>query len=113
MQPLLPSEMAHILPAECFSLNKSTSYLSLYFSLNSLCDEASRTSASLSPDSSLHDLPWVPKLLIRGRAAKKPEAKFQGLEKLIRRRQWHPTPVLLPGKSHGQKSLVGCGPWGC
>ena len=24
-----------------------------------------------------------------------------------RRRQWHPTPVLLPGKSHGQRSLVG------
>ena len=29
-----------------------------------------------------------------------------------RRRQWHPTPVLLPGKAHGQKSLVGCSPWG-
>ena len=28
------------------------------------------------------------------------------------RRQWHPTPVLLPGKSHGQSSLVGCSPWG-
>ena len=28
------------------------------------------------------------------------------------RRRWHPTPVLLPGKSHGQRSLVGCGPWG-
>ena len=27
------------------------------------------------------------------------------------RRQWHPTPVLLPGKSHGQGSLVGCSPW--
>ena len=26
--------------------------------------------------------------------------------------QWHPTPVLLPRKSHGQKSLVGCSPWG-
>ena len=25
---------------------------------------------------------------------------------------WHPTPVLLPGKSHGRKSLVGCSPWG-
>ena len=24
------------------------------------------------------------------------------------RRQWHPTPVLLPGKSHGRRSLVGC-----
>ena len=28
-----------------------------------------------------------------------------------RRRQWHPTPVLLPGESHGQRSLVRCGPW--
>ena len=31
---------------------------------------------------------------------------------LNRRRQWHPTPVLLPGKSHGRRSLVGCSPWG-
>ena len=30
----------------------------------------------------------------------------------IRRRQWHPTPVLLSGKSHGWRSLVGCSPWG-
>ena len=29
-----------------------------------------------------------------------------------RRRQWHPTLVLLPGKSHGWRSLVGCSPWG-
>ena len=28
------------------------------------------------------------------------------------RRQWQPTPVLLPGKSHGLTSLVGCSPWG-
>ena len=28
------------------------------------------------------------------------------------RRQWHPTPVLLPGKSHGRRSLGGCSPWG-
>ena len=33
---------------------------------------------------------------------------WQQLEK----RQWHPTPVLLPGKSHGRRSLVGCSPWG-
>ena len=30
----------------------------------------------------------------------------------IRRRQWHPTPVLLPGKSHGWRRLVGCSPQG-
>ena len=28
------------------------------------------------------------------------------------RGQWHPTPVLLPGKSRGWRSLVGCSPWG-
>ena len=27
------------------------------------------------------------------------------------RRQWQPTPVLLPGKSHGWRSLVDCSPW--
>ena len=32
---------------------------------------------------------------------------------VARRRQWHPTPVLLPGESHGWRSLVGCSPWGC
>ena len=30
----------------------------------------------------------------------------------LRRRQRHPTPVFLPGKSHGRRSLVGCSPWG-
>ena len=29
------------------------------------------------------------------------------------RRRWHPTPVLLLGKSHGRRSLLGCSPWGC
>ena len=28
------------------------------------------------------------------------------------RREWHPTPVFLPGKSHEQRSLEGCTPWG-
>ena len=29
------------------------------------------------------------------------------------RREWQPTPEFLPGKSQGQRSLVGCSPWGC
>ena len=35
-----------------------------------------------------------------------------GLISTLWRRQWHPTPVLLPGKSHGRRSLEGCSPWG-
>ena len=32
--------------------------------------------------------------------------------KIARRNiKWHPTPVLLPGKSHGWRSVVGCSPW--
>ena len=38
---------------------------------------------------------------------------FWDLVAFFWRRRWHPTPVLLPGKSHGQRSLVGCSPWGC
>ena len=29
----------------------------------------------------------------------------------LRRRQWHSTLALLPEKSHGRRSLVGCSPW--
>ena len=35
------------------------------------------------------------------------------IRQYLQRRQWHPTPVLLPGKSHGWRSLVGCSLWGC
>ena len=38
--------------------------------------------------------------------------KIQDSQLHLRRRQWHPTPVLLPGKSHGRRSPVGCSPWG-
>ena len=43
-----------------------------------------------------------------------PEIRLVGfcLPFYIRRRQWHPTPLLLPGKSHGRRSLVGCSPRG-
>ena len=40
------------------------------------------------------------------------ETKYYLNLREIRRRQWHPTPVLLPGKSHGWRSLVGCRLWG-
>ena len=33
--------------------------------------------------------------------------------KIPQRRKWQLTPVFLPGKSHGQRNLVGYSPWGC
>ena len=38
-----------------------------------------------------------------------PEITFHQIS--LWRRQWHPTPVLLPGESHGRRRLVGCSPW--
>ena len=46
---------------------------------------------------------WEAELRGRGRDPSLPVLGFRG---------WHPTPVLLPGKSHGWRSLVGCSPWG-
>ena len=50
---------------------------------------------------------------------KKNEGIFQGDRNILyfmgpiyRRTQWHPTPVLLPRKSQGRRSLEGCSPWG-
>ena len=34
------------------------------------------------------------------------------VRKILWGREWQPTPVLLPGESHGQRSLAGCGPCG-
>ena len=33
--------------------------------------------------------------------------------KILWRRKWQPTPVLLLGKSHGWRRLIGYSPWGC
>ena len=41
-----------------------------------------------------------------------PEGKNENRSEKNQRRRWHPTPVLLPGKSHGWRSLVGSSPWG-
>ena len=38
---------------------------------------------------------------------------FDPWAKKIWKRKWQPTPVFLPGKSHGQKSLMSYSPWGC
>ena len=35
------------------------------------------------------------------------------VRKIPWRRKWQPTPIFLPGESHGQRSLVGYSPWGC
>ena len=67
------------------------------------------------PGSSVHGisqaiLEWVPISFSRGSS----QPRNRKLVPCIgRRRQWHPTPVLSPGKSHGWRSLVGCSPWGC
>ena len=44
------------------------------------------------------------------------ETKRHGIDpwamKIPWRKAWQPTPVFLPGESHGQRSLEGYGPWG-
>ena len=55
-------------------------------------------------------------LVVKNPSANAGDVKRRGFKPCIRkilwRREWQPTPVFLPGKSHGQKSLVGYSPWG-
>ena len=52
-------------------------------------------------------------LMVRNMPANAGDTKYMGSMKMPWSRKWHPIPVFLPGKSHGQWSLVGYSPWGC
>ena len=56
---------------------------------------------------------WLPRLTLLDfwTLSQNRTHSFVGDLVYFRRRHWRPTPVLLPGKSHGQRSLVGCSPW--
>ena len=46
-------------------------------------------------------------------ASRTVKIQTSNVKSFSQRRQWQPTPVLLPAKSHGRRSLVGCSPWDC
>ena len=54
-----------------------------------------------------HEVPDVQADFRKGRGTRD---QIANISWIIWRRQWHPTPVFLPGKSHGWRSLVGCSP---
>jgi len=41
------------------------------------------------------------------------QGSVPGLGSFPWRREWQPTPIFLPGESHGRRSLADCSPWGC
>ena len=55
-------------------------------------------------------------LVVKNRPANLGDSKRHkfdtGIRKIPWRRAWQPTPVFLPGESHGQRSLAGYGPQG-
>ena len=54
--------------------------------------------------------------MVRNSPARAGDTRDPGLIpvfKILWRKAWQPTPLFLPGESHGQKSLVGFNPWGC
>ena len=61
----------------------------------------------------------ISRLVLGGSVVKEPTCQSRrsgsmpGSGRFPWRKKWQPTPVLLPGKSHGQRSLMGQSPWGC
>ena len=50
--------------------------------------------------------------IIQSEVSQKEKDKYHILRHIYWRKCWHPTPVLLPGKPHGWRSLVDYSPWG-
>ena len=74
-----------------------------------------KSSNKLSREEILHLSKYVPAFAIiymnREKKNKYGSLNLESFTYSCWRRQWHPTPVLLPGKSHGWRSLVGYSPW--
>jgi len=50
----------------------------------------------------------ISKFNLKGEQEESRKNCWWSIIEMMWRRQWHPNPVLLPGKSHGRRSLVGC-----
>ena len=98
---------------------------SKYVSLQKLCDLSCSSSTRLLPcesSTNLHKWVWlcptkhsfakIDDRYVWPGACHLPVSTLESNSVVVQRRQWHPTPVLLPGKSQGRRSLVGCSPWG-
>ena len=91
-----------------FSLRGS--YISLYFLWNPLGSGGVRP---LSPTAANIWSPWTSLVAQTVKHLQSERPRFDPwVRKTPWRRKWKPTPVLFPGKSHGQRSLVGYSPWG-
>ena len=97
------------IPSECSQINKiNFSFFFLktpVFGLLGLILHEARTSHELL-------LPWWLRRQRLCSQCRRPRIN-PWVRRIPWRRKWQPTPVFLPGKSHGQRSLVGYSPWGC
>ena len=84
-----------------------------------MCSQMAEEAGSLSLTFFYKALITLTENFLGGARAKEStcQCRRHGLDPRVRkmpwRRAWQPTLVFLPGKSHGQRSLAGCSPYGC
>ena len=93
-------------------LKYSHAYIKIYDSLQNVSFAFKLNNSILNATlvNCWHSLSWVGSLLTIYSLGLN-SFNFIRSPRNVQRRQCHPTPVLLPGKSHGWRSLVGCSPW--
>ena len=101
-----------LIPGSERSLGEGNGNPLQYFCLENSMDRGALQSSSMGSQSVGHD--WVTNTTLGkwGAAYEASLFSWRKFQTSFQRRQWQPTPVLLPGKSHGWRSLVGCSPWG-
>ena len=113
------SSIVQSCPTLCDPMNRSTPGLPVHHqswsSLKLTCIESVMPSSHLILCRPLFLLPPIPpsiRVFSSESTLRRRWPKYWSFSFSIIGRQWHPTPVLLTGKSHGRRSLVGCSPWG-
>ena len=90
---------------DCLSPWASSSPIMIHPEVDPLDSRTTSPFCASQPTSLFEELPEESSVLKKSSLLIRPDDLWW-------RRQWHPTPVLLPRKSHGWRSLVGCSPWG-
>ena len=93
----------------CYFKCKYYQISSVAQSCPTLCNPVSRSVPGIIAYSKFYIIKFLPRELVLFSSFSKIHRNWQ----ILWRRKWQPTPVLLPGKSHGWRSVVGYSPWGC
>ena len=86
-----------------------------YAAMDKKLQQINEVSANQKKIYIVYEFIWASQMVVKNLPAKAGDMRLgfdPRVGKIPWRKTWQPTPVLLPGESHGQRKLAGYSPWG-